>query len=104
MLASMTKSPELELSESEAAALSRGIAEVNRHYPMPVNPGYIAIGALCTCAFGIYRSKLVAIAQRKAREKRAVETGGENSPVPGLMTAPVNEPAPWFNLGNASPN
>lgn len=104
MLASMTKSPELELSEAEASALSRGIAEVNRHYPMPVNPGYVAIGALCTCAFGIYRGKLVAIAQRKAREKQAGETNGDVSPMPGLMTAPVNEPAPWFNLGNAPPN
>lgn len=104
MLASMTKSPEFELTQGEAEALSRGIAEVNRHYPMPVNPGYVAIGALATCAFGIYRGKLVAIGQRKAREKAQAGNGEAVSEMPGLMTAPVNEPSPWFNLGGSVPN
>jgi hypothetical protein len=103
MLASFTKSPELELSVSEAETLARGIAEVNRHYPVPINPGYVAIGTLCAAAFAIYRGKFVAIARRKAVEKRAMANNGEaeTGASAGFVVSPLVQPiaAPWFNLG-----
>ena len=103
MLAAFTKTPELALNDDEAKTLAHGISEVNRHYPMPVSPGHVAIGALITAAVSIYRPKLREVSERKARERNPAPSAEEASPfvrpvVNAGLTMPTatETPVPWF--------
>jgi hypothetical protein len=96
ILASFTKIPELELTPEEAKSLAVGIAEVNRHYPLPVmKPEHVAIGSLAVTAFVVYRGKFVAVAKRKAREpENTVQVATHDEFSNGQATA--TQATSWF--------
>jgi hypothetical protein len=90
------------LAGSEAKALAVGIAEVQRHYPMPIDPGFIAIGALATVAVKIYGGKMKLISARKRREKAEAQTGHI---VPGNAAEPgMAQAEPWLDFGSPAVN
>lgn len=59
-LATLTQVPELALSEPECAQLAQCLANVERHFPHLASQRSIDIGALVTCAAGIYWSHYLA--------------------------------------------
>jgi methylase of polypeptide subunit release factors len=80
MIAAVSASPEWALEEDEAKALAERIAEVNRHYPMPViNPAHASLIALATCAAGLYIPRIITSAT-KGKKKRAEEKQARASP------------------------
>ena len=100
MLAAMTKVPELELTDDEAKALAKGIIEVNKHYPIPnMTPGYVAIGALASTAFMIYKKRVPALMKRKPPVQAAPVAPGTHVPA-NVPPAPV---APWVDFTSVRP-
>jgi len=55
-LAAMIQVPEAALSQEECDILAERIANVERHFPHIASQKAIDIGALATCAAGIYYS------------------------------------------------
>ena len=82
------------MTEAEGKALAAGVAEVARHYPMPIDPGMVAIGTLAVTAFTIYRGKLAAVnARKKGAKPASSETVTANT---GHVIVPVQS---WFSTG-----
>lgn len=95
----IAKTPELALTDDEAKLYAQAVSDVQKHYPLPVlDPGYVAIGALCSTAFVIYRGKFQQITERKEREAK-IARGDNAMPIAGQSNniGPA-EPAPWFTI------
>jgi flagellar basal body-associated protein FliL len=68
------------LSDAEAKQLAERIAEVNRHYPLPViNPAHASLLALATCCATLYVPRIVMTV--KTRGKKA-DKAAPTAPVP----------------------
>ena len=79
MLAALTATQELVLTDDEAKRLASAAANVQRHYPIPsISPGKMALGMLFWTAGAIYMPKFKRIAARKA---------GQEMPAPGAAAA-----------------
>lgn len=91
ILAAVAKSPELELTDSEANALATGIANVARHYPTTIDPKTVDLFILVTLLMAAYWPRIVNI-----RERRAAERARNVTPRPpgGLQLRPVAESPP----------
>ena len=108
MGAAALSAPEFELGKDEADRLARAVAEVNKHYPVPmIDPKYVAIGALAVTAFSIYAPRAVAYTSRRksgrafSRADEAAARHVEPSvPEPGLVM-PEAAAQSWFDAGNA---
>lgn len=80
MIAAVSASPEWALSDEESKALAERIAEVNRHYPMPViNPAHASLIALATTAAGLYIPRIIASVS-KGKKKKAEEKQARTAP------------------------
>ena len=61
------KTPEIALSEDEQKTLAKAVAEVNKHYPLPVvSDKQMAIAMLVITCISIYGGKLRQIKARKS--------------------------------------
>jgi len=69
-IATLTKTPELELDETEAKRLAEALARVSRHYPILDKIGEKSIdhANLIATVGGIYGSRMVAMKFRRAAE------------------------------------
>lgn len=76
MLAALTATHELALTDDEAKRLASAAANVQRHYPMPaISPGKMALGMFFWTCGAIYMPKFKRIAARKA---------GQEMPAPAM--------------------
>jgi hypothetical protein len=71
MLAAFTKSAELLVDESEAQQLAQATANVSRHYNAQIAAKTIDWVNFATVAGMVYGTRLVAIRNRHAAERRA---------------------------------
>lgn len=71
MLASVTKTPELELNDDEAERIAKSIQNVAQYYPVYVDAKTQAWMALIMTAGAIYGSRGIAIAARMKTEANA---------------------------------
>jgi len=78
MLAMMVRIPEMRIDESEAAKLSKGIANVARHYDVTATQKTIDWSNLVMVLAMIYGTRMMAIgARRKADRQKQREERGE---------------------------
>jgi hypothetical protein len=93
MLASMTQTPELVLSEPEAKAYAVAVANVARHYPsFPITAelqDWLALGLVIV---RVYSTRAIAIGIRKKRKSPTTTTEGNLIKPTGLW--PAAQPAP----------
>jgi len=84
MAAGLTKVSELAISPGEAAALAGALVEVEKHYPVSVDPKYVAIGQLVMVAAGVYAPKVFTYKSRlrAERDARRAEEARDVSPGP----------------------
>lgn len=62
MLAALLSLPELRINDDEAKRLASALAEVNRHYQLPViSPKHMALATLAWTAGSIYVPRALAI-------------------------------------------
>lgn len=66
------QAPEMVIDNQEANMMATAIAEVNRHYPVAVDPGHVAIAQLVGVSVLVYgpRAKMIVDRKRKEREER----------------------------------
>jgi len=90
ILAAITKTPEFVLSENESEELAKGIANVSRHYDVAASAKTVDIMNLAMVAGMIYGSRIMAMRNRKATEKKAAREADNNSSVfrPPFAVAP----------------
>jgi hypothetical protein len=95
MLAGMTATPELVLSEPEGKAMAQAIANVARHYPgFPITQelqDWIALGVV---AVRVYSTRAIAIGIRKKRAKTPANPQQPGESVIRPMLWPAARPAP----------
>jgi hypothetical protein len=88
MLASMTQTPELVLSEPEAKAYAVAVANVARHYPsFPITAelqDWLALGLVIV---RVYSTRAIAIGIRKRRKPTQTTTDGNLIKPTGLWPA-----------------
>lgn len=71
-LSALTRCPEWELTREESEKLALGVANVMKHYPhLKVKKKSLAWYNLAASAGVIYGSRLMQIATRKKRERKA---------------------------------
>lgn len=80
MLAGMTKTPELELDDSEATQLGGALAVVNSFYNVEVADKTMAWVALAMVAGQIYGPRVVAIGVRRNGDRQARKTQAAPAP------------------------
>lgn len=68
MLAMITKTPELMLSEGESALLAKAAMDVAQHYPIGASEKTMAWANLAMVAGGLYGSRVVAVIQTRKTE------------------------------------
>jgi hypothetical protein len=69
-LASLTKTPELQLEDSESKALAYSIANVMEQFDMSPDPRFVAVGGLITTCASIYGPRAYLIRERRKEEKK----------------------------------
>jgi len=99
MLASITKTPELILDESEAKAIAEATAKVSELYDLSADPKTIAWCNLAMVCGTVYGTRFIAIRSRKKERKETVRkdkivpiNGGQFVPptLPDWDTGPVD--------------
>lgn len=84
-LAAVTKTPELELSDTESKALASATANVMEQFATEIDPRVTAIVGLITTAGSIYGPRVFLVRQRKSIEAAQLPVElptGENAPTP----------------------
>jgi len=83
--------------------LAARVADVNRHYPIPMmKPEHVAIVALVTSAFGIYRRNFARERDKAEQAPQAPPVAGDPGDIPDNVTAfPVS---PWLAPGVLAPD
>lgn len=100
MLAALTATQELVLTDDEAKRLAGACANVQRHYPLPaISPGKMALGMLFWTAGAIYVPKFKRIAARKAGASEPEPAQPARDNVVSMETHPQAAPAWDFGLG-----
>lgn len=104
MAAVFLQQPDIALDKDEAQILAHAIAEVNKHYKLPiVRPEHAALGALAGAVFAVYKPKLTKIRARKTAPP-APQSQAQAQP-PAGYDAPVTTAPSWFpSLGEVRPN
>lgn len=63
---------ELKLDKDEAHMLAESMAEVQKHYDIPmIDPKYAALGTMAATLYKVYSGKIIAIQQRKNAPRQA---------------------------------
>lgn len=91
MLASVTKTPELELNDEEAERIAKSIQNVAQYYPVYIDAKAQAWMALIMTAGAVYGSRGIAIA---ARMKTEADERRNKQPSATVHTFPFNPPMP----------
>lgn len=86
MLAGLTQTPELELSQSEANNMAAAAVAVSRHYEFVASQKMLDWGNLILVVGVTYGSKFAAINAKKKREKMRVVPPTGNSATPIIPT------------------
>lgn len=86
-LASVTKSPELMLTEDEAKTLANASVNVLQHFDITPDPKTEAIVALVMCGATIYGTKIYNINERKKKEREEEENKPGVVGLPGFARA-----------------
>lgn len=85
MVAMITQSPEMQLSDPESIELAKAISGVCAEYNLSLNGKTGALIQLIGAGAMVYLPRIMAIKQRKAQEKAARETvQDEINPVAGM--------------------
>jgi hypothetical protein len=92
MLAAIAKTPELELSEEEAAKLAKASLAVAKQYNVETTAKAAAWANLAGCIGGIYVPRLMAANFRKKAEAAQRKSG--NAGVVNFPGAPPMQPRP----------
>ena len=88
--ASFLSMEELALDEKEAKLLADAIQGVAEHYPLTLDPKYLAVGNLVMVGVGIYGTRIFAYRNRMKRE--------QNKNIDVIVDAPVNGAATPTNI------
>lgn len=104
MAAAFLSSPELVLDPAEAKAMSDGIMEVSRHYPMTVDPKTMAWVNLAIVCGGVYGPRFMVIRSRARTAPKPIAINrprpepnqNVNGAPPVPTAAPVTNPSQLF--------
>lgn len=103
MLAALTQTPELALGTDDAKRLATALANVTRHYKLPVlSPQRMALATLLWTAGSIYLPKARAISARRAGGMHTHDAEPQNAENVTNGPWPVPPVRPWF--GAAPPD
>ncbi len=86
MLAGMSKTPELMLTEDESKKMAKAAAEVAKHYNFNATEKQMAWFNLTLCCGGIYGSKFFAYTSR-VKDENKVKAAKKNGAAPSNENA-----------------
>lgn len=93
MLAIVLKTPEIALSPDEGKLLAKSLADVSKHYAIPVvTDKQMALGMLAVALFTVYGGKIKAIKARR--------TGVDNTPAPTVASTTPTADGSGFGVFN----
>jgi hypothetical protein len=99
VVAVATQTVELVISKGEAEILAGAMLEVNKHYPVNVNPKHVAIFGLISTMIGIYGVRFKQIVKKAEAAKRPVsgatpqhQSNIVDFPNPGSIFNPAAQP------------
>lgn len=92
MLAMQTKTPELAITDLEGKSFMTAAQNVLRHYSVETTQKTLDWVAFAGIAGGMYGSRIVAIANRKAEERGGDKARGKVLRFPDRVRAPTSAP------------
>lgn len=89
----MLHTPELNIEKDEAQRMCDGMAELQKHLDIPMpDAKFVAIASMLAISASVYGPRIMAITNRKNREKQDRKNGQPN-------VTPINQPMAGSGIG-----
>lgn len=103
-IAGFTKSPEMQLDDTESKALSESIVNVMDQFDMSPDPRIVAVGGLIATASTIYGPRMYMIRERRKEEKNKNSPNDKSAIIESFGEMSPNNPNVYDFTGTMSKN